>query len=121
MELSPGSIRTFVVGTAYQMGNLASSASSTIESQIGERFPLESSGGTTSSKYDYGKVICIFMGCVFGYTILVTLLGPENMGQEFDAHHDEDLMDVAADNALHKLEANDDAEKVQPGRAVENV
>ena len=40
MELSPGSFRTFVVGTAYQLGNLVSSASSTIESTIGERFPL---------------------------------------------------------------------------------
>jgi SHS family lactate transporter-like MFS transporter len=40
MELSPGSFRTFVVGTSYQLGNLVSSASSTIESTIGERFPL---------------------------------------------------------------------------------
>lgn len=40
MELSPGSFRTFVVGTSYQLGNLASSASSTIEATIGERFPL---------------------------------------------------------------------------------
>lgn len=31
MELSPGALRTFVVGTSYQLGNLASSASSTIE------------------------------------------------------------------------------------------
>jgi len=41
MELSPGSFRTFVVGTSYQLGNLASSASSTIESTLGARFPLE--------------------------------------------------------------------------------
>ncbi|KAG9698584.1 sugar transporter family protein, partial [Aureobasidium melanogenum] len=40
MELSPGAFRTFVVGTAYQLGNLASSASSTIEAQLGEKFPL---------------------------------------------------------------------------------
>src|SRR5215471_14865409 len=33
MELSPGGFRTFVVGTSYQLGNLASSASSTIEAK----------------------------------------------------------------------------------------
>lgn len=42
LELSPPSSCTFVVGVAYQLGNLASSASSTIESTIGERFPLHS-------------------------------------------------------------------------------
>ncbi|PHH68384.1 hypothetical protein CDD80_7554 [Ophiocordyceps camponoti-rufipedis] len=33
MELSPGALRTFVVGTSYQLGNLVSSASSTIEAR----------------------------------------------------------------------------------------
>lgn len=55
MELSPGSFRTFVVGTSYQLGNLASSASSTIETTIGERFPLPNKGAT--ERYEYGKVI----------------------------------------------------------------
>src|SRR4051812_25597657 len=40
MELSPGSFRTFVVGTSYQLGNLISSASSTIEATLGENYPL---------------------------------------------------------------------------------
>ncbi|KAK7926591.1 H+ symporter family protein [Apiospora marii] len=44
MELSPGAFRTFVVGTSYQLGNLVSSASSTIESTIGERFPPAAQG-----------------------------------------------------------------------------
>lgn len=55
MELSPGSFRTFVVGTSYQLGNLVSSASSTIETTIGERFPLPKKGKT--KRYEYGKVI----------------------------------------------------------------
>jgi MFS transporter, SHS family, lactate transporter len=59
VELSPGAFRTFVVGTSYQLGNLVSSASSTIEATIGERFPLPPNG--TTKRYDYGKVICIFM------------------------------------------------------------
>ena len=61
MELSPGSFRTFVVGTSYQLGNLVSSASSTIEATIGERFPLPPEPTSTGlvSRYNYGIVICI--------------------------------------------------------------
>src|ERR1700722_14740201 len=40
IELSPASFRTFVVGTSYQLGNLISSASNTIETFIGQRYPL---------------------------------------------------------------------------------
>lgn len=58
MELSPGSFRTFVVGTSYQLGNLISSASSTIETTLGERFPLTPLANGTK-RYNYGIVICI--------------------------------------------------------------
>lgn len=87
MELSPGSFRTFVVGTSYQLGNLVSSASSTIESRIGERFPLPSveKGGKTVERYNYGIVIAIFMGCTFAYVILLTFLGPEYKGRSMAA------------------------------------
>jgi len=63
MELSPGSFRTFVVGTSYQLGNLASSASSTIEAELGARFPLPpiTAKGKPVPRYKYGLVICIFM------------------------------------------------------------
>lgn len=83
MELSPGSFRTFVVGTSYQLGNLVSSASSTIEAQIGERFPLPpiEEDGKTIKRYQYGTVIAIFMGCTFAYVILLTFLGPEYKGR----------------------------------------
>lgn len=59
MELSPGGYRTFVVGTSYQLGNLVSSASSTIEATIGERFPLPPihEDGETIPRYQYGKVM----------------------------------------------------------------
>jgi len=57
-----------VVGTAYQLGNLVSSASATIEATIGQRFPLPPlPGGVT--RYDYGLVMAIFMGCVYFYGI----------------------------------------------------
>jgi len=86
-ELSPESLRSFTVGTSYQLGNLASSASSTIESRIGERFPIP---GTTF--YDYSKVMAIFMGCVYAYLIIVVFFGPERkgrsmyVGESADAH-----------------------------------
>ncbi|KAK9771753.1 putative Major facilitator superfamily domain-containing protein [Seiridium cardinale] len=94
MELSPGAFRTFVVGTSYQLGNLVSSASSTIESTIGERFPLPPKGET--KRYDYGKVICIFMGCVYAYVILLTFIGPEHLSRSFDASQDVDLSEATA-------------------------
>ncbi|KAF2102336.1 carboxylic acid transporter protein-like protein [Rhizodiscina lignyota] len=93
MELSPGSFRTFVVGTAYQLGNLVSSASSTIESTIGERFPLPAKAGVP--RYEYGKVICIFMGCVYVYVIIMTIAGPEYRGRFFDVAHDDDMKEAA--------------------------
>lgn len=98
MELSPGSFRTFVVGTSYQLGNLVSSASSTIEATIGEQFPLPPKGAV--SRYQYGLVICIFMGCVYAYVILLTFVGPENRGRNFDVAADEDL--AAVTGAEHK-------------------
>ncbi|KAK1907563.1 hypothetical protein P3342_005890 [Pyrenophora teres f. teres] len=99
MELSPGAFRTFVVGTSYQLGNLASSASSTIEATIGEQFPLPPKGKT--ERYKYGLVICIFMGCVYAYVILLTAIGPEDRGKNFDAAADEDLAAITgADNKL---------------------
>jgi SHS family lactate transporter-like MFS transporter len=92
MELSPGSFRTFVVGTTYQLGNLISSASSTIEATIGERFPLPPKGKT--KRYQYGKVICIFMGAVYAYVILLTLIGPENKNKRFEVEYDHDMDEV---------------------------
>jgi SHS family lactate transporter-like MFS transporter len=106
MELSPGAFRTFVVGTSYQLGNLVSSASSTIESTIGERFPLPPKGQT--KRYNYGIVICIFMGCVYAYVILLTFIGPEHLRRKFDVAHDADVREVAGEEtiaqAIHRRE-----------------
>lgn len=99
MELSPPAFTTFVVGTSYQLGNLASSASSTIESRIGEQFPLPASA-TGEKRYQYGRVICIFMGCVFGYLLLLTLVGPENLGKKFGVANDEDAKDAVGAGAV---------------------
>ena len=109
MELSPGSFRTFVVGTSYQLGNLVSSASSTIEATIGEDFPLPDkvSKGKHTHRYEYGKVIAIFMGCVYAYVILLTLIGPEARGAMMDVSHDQDLKEAAGDG-YHTVVAGGD-------------
>lgn len=90
-ELSPAHFRSFIAGTSYQLGNLASSLSSTIEATIGERFPLYNLDGTQREDvYDYAKVMAIFMGCVFGYLLLITLVGPENSGASLVASNVDD-------------------------------
>ena len=106
MEMSPGSFRTFVVGTSYQLGNLVSSASSTIEATIGERFPLPPIDG--EPRYQYGKVICIFMGCVYAYVILLTFIGPEFPGRAFDVGHDEDMEEAAGHDAIEQAVHHED-------------
>ncbi|KAG5746221.1 hypothetical protein H9Q72_004622 [Fusarium xylarioides] len=101
MELSPGAFRTFVVGTSYQLGNLVSSASSTIEARLGENFPLpDNAEGQT--RYDYGKVICIFMACVYVYVIVLTFIGPENLRGKFDVAHDSDAREAMGDGAMEQ-------------------
>lgn len=85
-ELSPPAYRSLVVGLSYQLGNLASSASSTIESTLGERFPIITHSGEEA--YDYSKVMSIFIGCVFAYVLVVTFLGPENRGADFEIDRD---------------------------------
>lgn len=124
MELSPGSFRTFVVGTSYQLGNLVSSASSTIESTIGERFPLPPKGKT--KRYKYGFVIAIFMGCVYAYVIILTLVGPENLGRKFGVAHDDDLAEVTGHDAVaaavHRREAmGHDDESSDDGQRKEHM
>ncbi|KFY02930.1 hypothetical protein V490_00358 [Pseudogymnoascus sp. VKM F-3557] len=113
MELSPGSFRTFVVGTSYQLGNLASSASATIESTIGSRFPLPPLGKT--ARYEYGLVMCIFMGCVYAYVIALTYIGPEYLGRSFEVRDDSDLSEATGastiEAAMAKMHHRDEIEE----------
>lgn len=106
MEVSPGSFRTFVVGTSYQLGNLISSASSTIEATLGERFPLPAKlvDGKMEPRYQYGKVIAIFTGCVYAYVILLTFLGPEEKGRDMGVVYDEDFKEAAGFDASKQIE-----------------
>ncbi|KAJ9498335.1 hypothetical protein H2202_006022 [Exophiala xenobiotica] len=80
MEVSPEALRSTAVGLTYQLGNLASSASATIQAVIGEQYPLPPHNGT--ERFNYGKVIAIFMGAVWAYQIVFLLLGPEMSEEE---------------------------------------
>ena len=75
-ELAPPALRTTAVGFTYQLGNLASSASATIQAVIGERYPLPPSP-SGEARFDYGKVIGIFMGAIWAGQIFFLFLGPE--------------------------------------------
>lgn len=88
-ELAPPALRSTAVGLTYQLGNLASSASSTIQSTIGERYPLPpkcTAAGECTERFDYGRVIAIFMGAVWAWMILFTFLGPEMSEDERQEH-----------------------------------
>lgn len=113
MELSPGSFRTFVVGTSYQLGNLASSASSTIEAKLGENYPLPSitnKAGKEVKRYNYGRVICIFMGAVYAYVILLTFVGPERRGRNLNVEADTDINEAVGGGHRHHQQHHDDSQ-----------
>ena len=74
IELSPPHLRTLFYSFTYQLGNLASAASATIEAVIGERFPLPDGPGGVS-RYNYGKVI--------GSSSIPALLSTANAEQEY--------------------------------------
>jgi SHS family lactate transporter-like MFS transporter len=40
-------------------------------------------------RYDYGRVICIFMACTYVYVICLTFLGPEKLGRSFRVENDD--------------------------------
>lgn len=83
LELSPIALRSLMVGLTYQLGNLGSSASATIQSIIGERFPLPP-GPDGKKRFNYGKVIAIFMGAVWAFILFFLFWGPEMSQEERD-------------------------------------
>lgn len=83
LELSPPALRTLIVGLTYQLGNLASSASATIQAVIGERFPLPP-GPDGEERFNYGRVIGIFCGAVWAFIFVFVLVGPEMTQEERD-------------------------------------
>ncbi|EGW35648.1 uncharacterized protein SPAPADRAFT_69819 [Spathaspora passalidarum NRRL Y-27907] len=95
-ELTPPQFRAFASGVSYQIGNLISSASATIEATLGERFPIDGE----NEIYDYGKTMAIFMAAVMIYLMTVIFLGPENRGA-----------DLAGERKPEYVEESDDSEE----------
>ncbi|KAL6812183.1 carboxylic acid transporter protein-like protein [Trichoderma camerunense] len=123
MELSPAALRTFVVGTSYQLGNLASSASSTIEATIGERFPLDKPASLNSgmtNQYDYGKVICIFAACAYAFLFIIVIIGPEKLGIDLSLQQNANVTEANHGNMqeTNGAENNADLDK-QRGEHIE--
>lgn len=81
----------------YQLGNLASSASSTIQAQIAEQFPVISPKGLHT--YNYSKTMAIFIACVIVYLMLIIFLGPEYRGA---------ILTVDRDDVASKFSIRDD-------------
>jgi len=81
LELVNSTHGTFLCGVAYQLGNLISSASVTIEAGLGENFPLEE-----PRQYDYGKVMCIFCGVLMCCLITIIFFGPERFHKNSNVH-----------------------------------
>ncbi|KAG2414550.1 hypothetical protein HFD88_003741 [Aspergillus terreus] len=88
MEVNPPVMRALLVGLMYQLGNLGSSASATIQSIIGERFPLPPSAAG-KKRYDYGKVMGIFLGSVWAFILFFLFWGPEMSPEERAAEAEE--------------------------------
>lgn len=84
-ELSPPDARALVSGLAYQLGNLASSASSTIETRLAKLWPLEWDAEGNPIKYDYAKTIACFTGAVFIYVFITTFIGPEKFHRDLSS------------------------------------
>lgn len=81
VELAPPSHRVFVVGFSYQLGLLVSSSVDAIEESIGRNYPLPPLENALSTKrFDFGKVMGIYIGCVYVFAILVAVLLPERRG-----------------------------------------
>ncbi|KAK6461396.1 major facilitator superfamily domain-containing protein [Scheffersomyces coipomensis] len=85
LELVNATHRTFLSGVVYQLGNLASSAASTIEAKLGSNFPIK---GGKPGAYNYGKVMCIFSGAIFAAMLVAIILGPENFHRDLKIHTD---------------------------------
>ncbi|CCH43335.1 Carboxylic acid transporter protein [Wickerhamomyces ciferrii] len=84
-ELSPPDARALFSGLSYQLGNLASSAASTIETDLSNKYPLEVDSNGDAIKFDYAKVMSILTGAVAIYTLIITFVGPEHFHRDLSS------------------------------------
>jgi len=80
-EISPPAFRATFPGLSYQIGNMVSSASAQIVAAGGAHQRIIVDGVSTPN---YGFVQGIFVGVAALFTLILTLLGPENHGARFE-------------------------------------
>jgi SHS family lactate transporter-like MFS transporter len=97
-ELSPQDSRVFISGLAYQLGNLAASASSTIETQLAHNWPVGFDADGNPDKYNYGKVMAILTGAVFIYCLFITFVGHEKFHRNLSSPLMTDYIDKVIAN-----------------------
>ncbi|KAI0260681.1 carboxylic acid transporter [Gloeopeniophorella convolvens] len=87
-EMSPPGFRATFPGVAYQLGNMVSSASSQIEATGGDNIRTTITGpdGKPQDVPDYATVQGILIGVVAAFVIIITIIGPENHGLQFEKH-----------------------------------
>lgn len=78
-EVSPPAFRASFGGLAYQLGNMASSASAQIEATAGDSLKL--ADGVTP---DYAAILGILIGAVIAWMTVCIFLAPEADGSKFE-------------------------------------
>jgi SHS family lactate transporter-like MFS transporter len=124
IELSPVNFRSFVVGTAYQLGNLISSASSTIEAAAGQHFPINTTSTnstSTTEQYDYGKVMATFLSCVYVYLFIVVFLGPEKRSVDEATTTDTEKSNDEQKETNNDIQLEDSSSSSDCTKTIENV
>ncbi|GAW09538.1 carboxylic acid transporter [Lentinula edodes] len=84
-EMSPPAFRATFPGVVYQVGNMASSASAQIEAIGGNNLKTTISVPDSMTNPTGQKVVPDY-GRVQAFTIIVTAVGPEHHGYEFEKH-----------------------------------
>jgi SHS family lactate transporter-like MFS transporter len=87
IELSSVALRSLMVRLTYQLGDLRSSASATIQFIIGERYPLPP-GLNGKARLNDGNFIASFMDAVRAFTLFFLFWGPEMSQEERDEEAD---------------------------------
>lgn len=104
-EISPAAFRATFPGLAYQLGNMASSAASTIESRGGENIKIPNPKRPGEMMADYATVSAILLACVAGYLAILVTFGVERRGEEFSI--DDRTAATTAEEAIIQNEGRD--------------
>lgn len=107
-ELSPPQFRAFVTGVSYQLGNLASSATSTIQATLSEKFPIDADEGV----YDYSKTLTLFVLAVQVFLMVVVFFGPENRNADLSVECESEYISEEDESDELKIREKNPADKV---------